>query len=80
MDRSLNYAVEQRLRLIDFLLLKYGNMSRDEICAFFGVSMPQATRDMKLYKERAPSNCVYDPSVRRYLKAHNFFPLFSWGE
>ena len=69
----MNYAVEQRLRLIDFLLEKYGQIKREFIVDFFAISPATATRDFKKYKELNPNNMVFDSSSKTYLKA----PLFA---
>ena len=68
----MNYAIEQRMRFIDFLLLKYGKINRDFIVDYFGIGEATATRDFKKYKELYPKNIVFDNSSKMYLKA----PLF----
>lgn len=73
----MNYAVENRLRLIDFLLERYGHVGRNEVCAFYGVSQPQATRDFSLYKKQRPDNVTYNPTTRCYQKTETFRPLFN---
>lgn len=42
----------------------------------FGVSVPQASKDLSLYQERAPGNVEYDKSVKRYVVAQGFEPRF----
>ncbi len=72
----MNYAQEQRLRLIDFLLKHYGSVARAEIEDFFGVGGATATRDFALYLERWPSNAVLNPSSKRYLRADTYKQAF----
>ena len=68
----MNYAIEQRLRLIDFLLDKYGQIKREFIIDLFGISPATATRDFKNYRELNPNNMVFDDASKTYLRA----PLF----
>jgi hypothetical protein len=42
----------------------------------FGVSEPQASKDLSTYRERAPGNLDYDSSRKRYVSASSFRPLF----
>ena len=42
----------------------------------FGVSVPQASKDLTLYQERAPQNAVYDKSAKRYVASPRFSPIF----
>lgn len=69
---ELKYAVEQRLRFIDFLLHQYGNLNRSAIMDFFGISQPCATRDIQHYIELAPANAVYDKKAKTYIRGANF--------
>lgn len=68
----MNYAVEQRLRLIDFLLAHYGEVARSQLVDFFGISEPQATRDFRAYKELAPNNLTLNESSKKYNKLDTF--------
>lgn len=73
----MNYAVVQRLRLIDFLLATYGYVGRPTLVAYFGISTPCAANDFKLYKDRAPDNVIYNGSLKRYERSESFKPLFN---
>lgn len=42
----------------------------------FGVSVPQASKDLSLYQEKAPKNIAYDKSEKRYFVSKNFNPVF----
>lgn len=74
---SLNYAIEQRLRLIDFLLEHYGHVGRPQLCAFFGISTPCASADIALYNEGSPGNAAYDFSLKRWVRTETFKPRFT---
>lgn len=66
------YAIEQRLRLIDFLLSQYGTVNRSAVMDFFGVSMPQASADIKAYLARAPGNAAYSLNQKTYVRTDAF--------
>lgn len=70
--KSFTYAVEQRLRFIDFLLNQYGSLNRSAIMDYFGVSEPCASRDIQQYIELAPDNIVYDNKAKAYIRGINF--------
>lgn len=75
-DRVLNYAQEQRLRMIDFLLFSYGRLNRQMIMNYFAIGAATATRDFKAYKELSSVNIVYDESAKVYLKGANFKRIY----
>ena len=69
---GMTYAVEQRLRFIDFLLCQYGTLNRSAGMDYFGISSPQASRDIQDYILMAPDNIVYDKNAKMYLRGVNF--------
>lgn len=73
----MNYAQEQRLRMIDILAEYQGEVWREPIMAFFGVSAPQVTRDFREYNKLRPNNLAYNPSTKRYHQTPLFEPLFN---
>ncbi|MCV3243847.1 putative DNA-binding transcriptional regulator YafY [Mesorhizobium robiniae] len=73
---GIRWGVEQRLEFIEFRLFWEGGVRRKDIIERFGVSVPQASKDLTLYQERAPGNVEYDKSAKRYVAAHNFKPRF----
>ena len=54
-----SFAQKQRLAYIDFKLYFTGMVTRSEIVTHFELGLAAATRDLKIYKERAPENMVY---------------------
>lgn len=72
----MNYAIEQRLRLIEFLVYHYDSVGREQLVDFFGISLPQATRDFKTYKELAPDNLIFDDAAKRYRKSLKFQRIY----
>ena len=75
-SRELRWGVEQRLEFIEFHLFWEGGVNRADIRGYFGVSVPQASKDLGQYQELAPDNIRYDRSEKRYLASGLFKPLF----
>lgn len=69
---KVRWGVERRLEFIEFRLLWEGGVNRSDIRNAFGVSEPQASKDLTLYQERAPGNAVYDKTARRYVASEGF--------
>lgn len=61
-----------RLRFIDFLLDQYGTFNRSAIVDYFGLSVPQASMDIRAYIEVAPGNLEYDKSGKTYRRTADF--------
>ena len=72
----LKWGVERRLEFIEFRLYWEGGVNRSDIVEAFDVSVPQASKDLTLYQERAPHNAVYDKSAKRYVASETFQPCF----
>lgn len=70
------WSVEKRLEFIDFRLYWEGQINRVDIMDRFGVSVPQASKDLSLYQESAPKNLDYDHRVKKYFAARTFKPAF----
>lgn len=72
----MRWGVEQRLEFIEFRLFWEGSINRADIVECFGVSVPQASKDLALYQERAPGNMDYDTRAKRYVAADKFVLRF----
>lgn len=73
---TLKWGVERRLEFIEFRLFWEGGVNRSDIINMFDVSVPQASKDLTLYQERAPHNAFYDKSAKRYVAGDRFEPHF----
>ncbi len=73
---ALKWGVERRLEFIEFRLFWEGGVNRADIMEMFDVSVPQASKDLTLYQERAPNNAIYDKSAKRYVAGNQFQPCF----
>jgi predicted DNA-binding transcriptional regulator YafY len=72
----MRWGIEQRLEFIEFRLFWEGAINRSDIVDHFGVSVPQASKDLSLYQERAPGNASYDTRSKRYEASDNFVLRF----
>lgn len=73
---KVGYAVEQRLRMIDFLLHMYGHVKREALVEYFGTGEATTTRDFKLYREFYPLNIEYSPVERCYVRKKSFVKAY----
>jgi hypothetical protein len=73
---ELRWGVEQRLEFIEFRLFWEGQVNRSDLMDQFGVSVNQASTDLKRYIGFAPDNLVYDKSARTYVLGPAFRPRF----
>lgn len=73
---NFSFAQKQRLAYIDFKLYFTGMVTRSEIVSHFELGLAAATRDLKIYKEKAPDNVAYDNVEKKYFITNQFKPLF----
>jgi hypothetical protein len=73
---DLRWSQEARLRAIDQAAFWEGRVNRSELIRRFGISVPQATNDLRDYQARAPGNLRYDTREKAYLAEEGFRPLF----
>lgn len=72
----MRWGIEHRLKFIDFRLYWEGRINRKDLTDFFGISVPQASADLRKYQEKAPNNIEYDKSGKFYFATHKFKPFF----
>lgn len=70
----MRWGIEKRLEFIEFRLFWEGSVNRSDIVETFGVSVPQASKDLTLYQEKAPGNVIYDKSAKTYIPSETFLP------
>jgi hypothetical protein len=75
-DRQLRRGPEQRLEFIEYRLFWEGAVNRSDLMERFGVSVPQASNDLTMYRQLAPENVTYDLSGKRYIPTAVFEPKF----
>lgn len=72
----MKWVLKQRIEFIEFKLFWEGSINRKDLIDTFGVSVPQASSDIKSYKKEAPGNIYYDKSKKQYLINSKFNPIF----
>ncbi len=77
---ALKWGVERRLEFIEFRLFWEGSINRADLVEVFGVSVPQASKDLTLYQERAPGNMEYDTRAKRYVFNRSVSLKDSWAK
>lgn len=70
----MRWNIEKRIEFIETRLYWEGKISRKDLTEFFGISTPQATKDLKEYITIAPKNLHYDRSAKQYVATENFTP------
>ena len=75
----MNYAIEQRIRLIDFLLHYYGYINLIMIMDYFGISKPCASRDIKDYLNMNNEGVFYNKNLKHYATTKDFNSIY-FGE
>lgn len=73
---DINKKNKPRLQLIESLLYWEGKVHRNDLIDKLGVSAPQASLDLKEYRNAVPANITYDPGTRTYMPTKNFSPKF----
>lgn len=66
----------RRFEFIEWRLYWEGQLNRADLEAEFGISTPQASLDLRTYREVAGDNVAYDPSAKTYLPAPGMVPRF----
>jgi hypothetical protein len=76
LHRDLRWSQEARLRAIDAAAFWEQRVNRADLMRRFGISVPQATTDLREYQARAPGNLRYDLRAKAYVTQPEFQPLF----
>ena len=66
------WSIEQRLEFIEFRLFWDGALQRSDIMRKFNVSAPQASKDIRAYRESVPTNIDYDSSKKCFVAGKAF--------
>lgn len=60
------WAADRRLDYIDFRMLTAGHVNRGDLVRTFGVSVPQASKDLQAFMRLYRGSLVYDKAAKRY--------------
>lgn len=66
--RSMNarWFESQRIAFIAEMLHVYGFINREHLMRKFGISCPQASKDLQSFKQRSSGGMTYNLSAKRY--------------
>jgi DeoR/GlpR family transcriptional regulator of sugar metabolism len=56
----------QRIAFIAEMLHIYGFINREHLMRKFGISRPQASKDLSTYQRNSAGSMFYNPSAKRY--------------
>lgn len=70
--KDIKWAAEQRFQFIEHQAFWCGGLNRSDLTYHFGLSVPQASKDLAAYQSMLPENLVYDASKRRYFRSSKF--------
>jgi hypothetical protein len=73
---DVRWGLAQRFEFIEWRVYWTGRVNRRDLEERFGVSTPQASVDLRVYQETAPSNILYDSTEKTYVAAPTFRPLY----
>jgi DeoR/GlpR family transcriptional regulator of sugar metabolism len=62
----MNWFAEQRQQWIAEIVGVFGFINREHIVRKFGVSVPQASMDLREFQRQHPNVIRYDKSTKRY--------------
>nr|WP_321397034.1 WYL domain-containing protein [uncultured Desulfobacter sp.] len=71
----MRWSTKQRIEFIETRLYWEGKISRKDLTGYFDISIPQSTKDIKAYIEKAPDNIRYDSKAKQYVAAEGFEPV-----
>lgn len=72
----LTYAMEQRMRFIDYVLFHFGHITRRHLIDFFGVTSATATRDFALFIELYPGMIRLNHTTKLYVPTPQYRRIF----
>ncbi|MBU1333333.1 MAG: WYL domain-containing protein [Alphaproteobacteria bacterium] len=66
----------KRFEFMEWRLFWTDRLNRKDLELEFGISTPQASIDLRNYQEVAPNNLAYDSTLKSYVRAEKFEPVF----
>jgi hypothetical protein len=72
----MRWSTRQRIEFLETRLYWDGKISRKDLTGYFDISIPQSTKDIKAYIEKAPDNIRYDSKAKQYVAGEEFKPVF----
>lgn len=75
-DQKRPWSQSQRFEFIEWKLFWEGRLNRSDLEAQFEISTPQASVDLKNYREITRDNIAYDASKKAFVPSHKLAPQF----
>lgn len=75
-NTDVRWSVARRFELIEWRAYWLGRVNRSDLEGRFGISTPQASKDLQSYLEAAPGNITYDSKEKAYIPTSDFQPKF----
>lgn len=75
---DLTQPQRDRLAFVELRVRFIGEIRRQDLVSRFGIQSAAATRDLALYKDRAPGNINYDAKAKSYVLGADFRPVFNF--
>lgn len=69
MSRPRSWSEQQRQAWIDHMLRLHGLINRSHLELRFGISQPQASKDLQVFQRDHPDRMRYDLSKKCYVRA-----------
>lgn len=75
---ELTQPQRDRLAFVELRVRFIGEIRRQDLVSRFGIQSAAASRDLALYKDRAPGNIEYDSKGKSYILGPDFHPIFDF--
>jgi hypothetical protein len=73
---DIGWGVTQRFEFIEWRAYWDGKLNRGDLEREFNISTPQASIDLRNYREAAPGNIEYNSTEKSFVATDNFRPMF----
>lgn len=73
---EIGWGVAQRFEFIEWRCYWDGKLNRGDLEREFNISTPQASIDLRNYREAAPGNIEYNATEKAFVATQNFSPRF----
>jgi hypothetical protein len=75
-DDRRSWTLNRRLEFLEWKLYWEGRLNRNDLEETFEISQPQASVDLRQYREAAPENIEYNATEKTYLPGKDMRPRF----
>lgn len=75
-DDHRSWTLNRRLEFLEWKLFWEGRLNRSDLEETFDISQPQASVDLRQYREAAPENIEYNATEKTYLPGKSMRPRF----